>query len=81
MSTVIRVVGLNKTYGRRPAFFDLALVVRPDRSLGTPSLLRQLAGLACWDCDAGGSIEVLDRRMPAPGQLNGEVRRLHAEIG
>jgi phosphonate transport system ATP-binding protein len=48
---------------------------------GKSTLLRHLAGLACCDRTAGGSIQVLGRQVQAQGRLNGEVRRLRADIG
>lgn len=89
MSAVIRVESLNKTFGRKQALFDLALSVEPGEMValigasgsGKSTLLRHVAGLACCDRTGGGSIEVLGREVQAAGRLNGEVRRLRADIG
>ncbi|WP_394238390.1 phosphonate ABC transporter ATP-binding protein [Pseudomonas anguilliseptica] len=89
MSAVIRVENLNKTFGRKQALFDLALSVEPGEMValigasgsGKSTLLRHVAGLACCDRSAGGSIQVLGREVQANGSLNGEVRRLRADIG
>ena len=40
-----------------------------------------MAGLACCDRSAGGNVQVLGRQVQADGKLNGEVRRLRADIG
>ena len=89
MSAVIRVESLNKTFGRKQALFDLALSVEPGEMValigasgsGKSTLLRHVAGLACCDRSCGGSIQVLGREVQAAGRLNGEVRRLRADIG
>ena len=89
MSAVIRVESLNKTFGRKQALFDLALSVEPGEMValigasgsGKSTLLRHVAGLACCDRSGGGSIQVLGREVQAAGRLNGEVRRLRADIG
>ncbi len=89
MSAVIRVENLNKTFGRKQALFELALSVEPGEMValigasgsGKSTLLRHVAGLACCDRSGGGSIEVLGRQVQADGNLNGEVRRLRADIG
>lgn len=89
MSAVIRVESLNKTFGRKQALFDLALSVESGEMValigasgsGKSTLLRHVAGLACCDRSGGGSIQVLGREVQAAGRLNGEVRRLRADIG
>ncbi len=89
MSAVIRVESLNKTFGRKQALFDLALSVEPGEMValigasgsGKSTLLRHVAGLACCDRAAGGKVQVLGREVQAEGRLNGEVRRLRADIG
>jgi phosphonate transport system ATP-binding protein len=89
MSAVIRVESLNKTFGRKQALFDLALSVEPGEMValigasgsGKSTLLRHVAGLACCDHTAGGNVQVLGRQVQADGKLNGEVRRLRADIG
>ncbi|OEC36116.1 phosphonate transport system ATP-binding protein [Pseudomonas cuatrocienegasensis] len=89
MSAVIRVDNLNKTFGRKQALFDLALSVDSGEMValigasgsGKSTLLRHVAGLACCDRSGGGNIQVLGREVQADGRLNGEVRRLRADIG
>ena len=89
MNAVIRVENLNKTFGRKQALFDLALSVEPGEMValigasgsGKSTLLRHVAGLACCDRTGSGSIQVLGREVQAAGRLNGEVRRLRADIG
>ena len=89
MNAVIRVDGLNKTFAGKRALHDLALTVQPGEMValigasgsGKSTLLRHIAGLACCDHGAGGEIQVLGCKMQSDGRLNGNVRRLRADIG
>lgn len=88
MSAVIRVDGLNKTFAGKRALNDLTLSVGPGEMValigasgsGKSTLLRHIAGLACSD-RTGGTIQVLGREVQSAGRLNGDVRRLRADIG
>ncbi|MES2820356.1 MAG: phosphonate ABC transporter ATP-binding protein [Pseudomonadota bacterium] len=89
MNPVIRVEQLNKTFGGKRALQDLTLTVQSGDMValigasgsGKSTLLRHMAGLAFCDRTAGGSIEVLGRQVQVQGRLNGQVRRLRADIG
>jgi phosphonate transport system ATP-binding protein len=89
MSAVIRVDSLNKTFAGKRALQDLALSVQPGEMValigasgsGKSTLLRHIAGLACCDRSAGGNVEVLGRQVQSAGRLDGDVRRLRADIG
>src|SRR5699024_3677464 len=48
---------------------------------GKSTLLRHIAGLVCSDRQVGGSVRVLGRSIQQQGRLDGEVRRLRADIG
>ncbi|MCU1715876.1 phosphonate ABC transporter ATP-binding protein [Pseudomonas sp. 5P_3.1_Bac2] len=89
MSAVIRVERLNKTFNKKQALFDLDLTVATGEMValigasgsGKSTLLRHMAGLACCDQSAGGSIEVLGQSVQIDGRLNSNIRRLRADIG
>ncbi|MGP1614905.1 MAG: phosphonate ABC transporter ATP-binding protein [Pollutimonas bauzanensis] len=89
MNTVIRVEGLNKSFGGKQVLFNMGLAVQPGEMValigasgsGKSTLLRHLSGLACGDRRDAGSIEILGRQVQAAGRLNRRVRRLRADIG
>lgn len=89
MNSVIRVSGLNKSFGGKQVLFNMGLAVQPGEMValigasgsGKSTLLRHLSGLACGDAKGASSIEVLGRPLQADGNLSRQVRRLRADIG
>lgn len=89
MNSVIRVDGLNKSFGGRQVLFDLGLEVPAGQMValigasgsGKSTLLRHLAGLACADREGTSSVSVLNRSVQTAGRLHTDVRRLRADIG
>lgn len=89
MHPAIHVSGLSKSFGGKQVLFDLGLAVEPGEMValigasgsGKSTLLRHLAGLACADRRDESSIQVLGRSVQSAGRLNGQVRRLRADIG
>jgi phosphonate transport system ATP-binding protein len=89
MNSVIRVDGLNKSFGGKQVLFNMGLAVEQGEMValigasgsGKSTLLRHLSGLACGDRHDSSSIRVMGKSVQAGGQLSGQVRRLRADIG
>ncbi|AEC19875.1 phosphonates ABC transporter ATP-binding protein [Pusillimonas sp. T7-7] len=89
MHPAIHVAGLNKSFGGKQVLFDLGLAVEQGEMValigasgsGKSTLLRHLAGLACGNRHDNSSIQVLGQSVQSAGRLNGQVRRLRADIG
>lgn len=86
---LLRVSGVRKAFGDHVVLDDLSLDVEEHRVVvligasgsGKSTLLRHLAGLACGDRNDASCIHVLGQPVQAAGRLNGQVRRLRADIG
>lgn len=89
MNSVIHVDGLNKSFSGKQVLFDLGMAVNAGEMValigasgsGKSTLLRHMAGLVCGDKHHTSSIRVLGQSVQQAGSLNGQVRRLRADIG
>lgn len=89
MNAAICIDKLHKTFGHKQALHGLDLQIGSGEMValigasgsGKSTLLRHIAGLVCSDRQVGGSVRVLGRSIQQQGRLDGQVRRLRADIG
>ena len=89
MNAAICIDKLHKTFGNKQALHGLDLHIGSGEMValigasgsGKSTLLRHIAGLVCSDRKGVGSVRVLGRSIQHHGRLDGDVRRLRADIG